>query len=526
VRDKTAWEVFKSKLDQYANPTEAIRWFSENYNSIRELFTDQRLLEFVFEPIKDVFVVQGRSSDDEIRAAITRVAVANAVLAGLPGRMGVGIFVSIGLEAWMAYVIASRVGIQLHKPADIFKYFSLLAGIGVTILWAFKELLGLMFSLFSFLVPFNPLIAAELVVTDLIGVLFWVGFDAAKQDGSFKLPMRALTKITAETKGLATFQLGIIKKGFTPENWLMMGLRLKSWFKGEIPYDKPALRGELFATVAMAWLISGEVEKLQGPVGQEFLGAIRDRFPDLVNASELEISEYMADYDVSQIPGVINLIKGKLFERLEARYENADGNEWSAHLHEDETFPGSDITFENNETGELIEVSLKATDNPAYIEEALRRYPDIPIMTTEEVAEAFPGSEQVIPGHVSNSELETVTEDNFEDLLKQLNPVDAAEVAGSGPAVIAGVGLWPFVVAYLDKRISYEQLEEAFVRVMGDAGKSLAARVSYAVLLGPIFAWYLLARGTILVVKKGEEVEASVLRLSWSSSASGSVKVS
>ena len=510
----SVWKLFQEKLKHYRDNSEAKAWFEKNYQSIRELFTSQLLLDFVFEPIKEVFVVRGSTPDDEIRAAITRVAVANAVLAGLPGKMGVGVFVSMALEAWMAYCIATRLGVRIDRPADVFKYFGLLAATGVTIIWGFKQMLGVAFSLFGFLGPINPLIPAELLVTNLVGVMFWVGFDEARQRGSFTVPARAVGKIWTETKDLFLFQWEIIRKGMDPDNWKLMVARVSAWFRGEIPREKPELRGELFATVAVAWLLAGKTDRLQGPLGQEFMGAIRDRYPELADATDQEVAQHMAQYKGEQIEGVINLIKGKMFERLEERYENSDGDEWQAYMHDDESFPGSDITFVNTETGYSYEVSLKATDNPEYIEEALQKYPDIPIMTTTEVAEAFPDNESVFPGHYQNAHLTDVTEENFDRLVQDLTPVDAVDAATVGPAAMAGVTLWPFVVAYMRERITYGQLEEACVAVMGEAGKSLAARLSYAILLGPVFAWYLLARGVMGVVKAGES--APVKRLGWS----------
>ena len=72
------------------------------------------------------------------------------VLAGLPGKLGVGVYVSMGLEAWMALEIARQIGIVTKKPSDIFKYFGFFSGILVTITVLFKELLGFAFSLFSY----------------------------------------------------------------------------------------------------------------------------------------------------------------------------------------------------------------------------------------------------------------------------------------------------------------------------------------------------------------------------------------
>ena len=46
---------------------------------------------------------------------------------------------------------------------------------------------------------------------------------------------------------------------------------------------------------------------------------------------------------------------------------------------------------------------------------------------------------------------------------------------------------------------------------MGEAGVALAARVSYAVVLGPVFAWYLLARGVIGLTQAAAWIESGPL---------------
>ena len=64
--------------------------------------------------------------------------------------------------------------------------------------------------------------------------------------------------------------------------------------------------------------------------------------------------------------------------------------------------------------------------------------------------------------------------------------------------------LWPFTVAYLRKRITYEQLEVVYMKILGDSGLKLVSRISYATILGPLFAWYLLARGVKVIVSTAD----------------------
>ena len=55
------------------------------------------------------------SKDKEIYAIITQVSVANAILAGIPGKLGIGVFVCIALEFYMALAIARRIGFKISE---------------------------------------------------------------------------------------------------------------------------------------------------------------------------------------------------------------------------------------------------------------------------------------------------------------------------------------------------------------------------------------------------------------------------
>jgi hypothetical protein len=492
-------DQFDERLSAYRSTDEPQGWLDRNWKRAKELFSNVQLRDFVFEPIKGVFTTAGTDDASVIRQTITMVAVANAVMAGLPGKMGVGVAVSIALEGWMAYVIASRVGIVLRSVSDVWKYFGLLAAIAGVILIGIRAGLGLAFSLFSIVPGLNPMILAELIVTNLVGVLFWIGFEEAKATGSFTVPFRALERIGTETKGLASFQWNTIRNNLSPSALMQMGARLKTWLTGEIPVDRAVLRGYVAPAVLMAYLLESRHQELQGPIGHEFLEAIRDRHPQLREASVEQITDHMRENYNSpeQIMGELNLIKGKLFERLVALYENGDSDQWRAVLHEDESYPGSDIVFLNEETGQSVEVSLKATDNPYYVETALLKYPDIPLLTTEEVTHFFAGDARVTGAALTDEELTQVTSENFDRMLAQLTALDVVGAAATGVGVGTAIGLWPFVVAFLRERISQQQLEQAFVATLGESGVALAARVSYALLLGPVFAWYMLARGVM-----------------------------
>ncbi|MFC1560509.1 hypothetical protein ACFL3W_01035 [Pseudomonadota bacterium] len=489
----------KDRGSQYKDTSEAQGWFQRNFNRLRAFFENRSLRDFIFEPFQDVFNTPLKTLDRDIYSVITQVAIVNAVLAGLPGKMGIGVAVSMALEGWMAYAIARHVGIELKSPSDIWKYFSLLAATMAGILWGFKALLGFGYSLFSFVAPVvNPLIIAEIFVTDLFGILFYVGFQECKKKGKFVIPKTLLGSIWKQTKALCDHQWSLLKAIFNVANIKLVGSRLATFLKGEFPIDQRTINGEVFPVAAMAFLLSGQYEKLEGPLGEAFIEAIKLRWSAQFDESSSveEIAERFREYDFDQLEGVINTVKGKMFEIMVVKAENSDGDQWIGKMHTDETFPGSDIVFSNLDTGEQLEVSLKAVaeSNTQIIEKSLAKYPDIPVMTTDEMAAIYDDSSMVFGSGVLHEDLQNITRENFDSLVSSMD-VDEYSVVIGGVSIGAAAALWPFVVAYLRGFIEYEQLELVFEKVLGDAGVQLVSRIGYATLFGPLFAWYLLARG-------------------------------
>jgi hypothetical protein len=124
----------------------------------------------------------------------------------------------------------------------------------------------------------NPLIFAELLVTDFIGVLFWVGFTEAKQQGEFAIPKRMFKTLINVTKEIYSYQFSILKGLFNIKNIKSTGKKIKDYVTGDQVTNQRQANGELFSTAAMAYLLSGQYEKLDGPLGQAFLESIRMRW--------------------------------------------------------------------------------------------------------------------------------------------------------------------------------------------------------------------------------------------------------
>jgi hypothetical protein len=506
MQEKEFSSKFKERFSFYKHSEKAQEWLNENIDRVKSLFKDVRLRDFIFEPFKDVFKETDDTNEGKIKSIITLVAVVNMVLAGLPGKLLGGVFVCIALEAYMAYKIAQNVGIKkIRSVHDIWKYLGLLGGISFVILEGFRQMLGLAFSMFSVIPGINPLIFAELFVTDLVGVLFWVGFVELRDNDNFTIPVKLLKSIFEKALDLFKHQKNLLINTLTISNLKKVGVRLKAWLTGEIIIDQTSLRGEIFPFVAMSYLIQGKYESLDGPLGNVFINAIRRGYSNkLGDASLEEMSEYFSGAKGESLKGHINLITGEMREKLGEIAENIDGDEFYMKLHADRTVKGSDAVMINSETGEEILISFKSTSDPALIETALRKYPEYPIVTTTEMEELYGDHPLVMFDGISDKDLKQVTEENFEKLSGMLEKASVGEIVATGVSVKAIASLYPFMMAYLRKRISQEQLNEAFEKVLGKAGVELASRLAWGFIFGTVFAWYLLARGVIMIMQGAE----------------------
>ena len=109
----------------------------------------------------------------------------------------------------------------------------------------------------------------------------------------------------------------------------------------------------------------------------------------------------------------------------------------------------------------------------------------------------------VNPSGISEEELDNITSERLDELLTKIK-IDTTEVIAAGSAAGTIAALWPFVMAYLRGKISQEDLGKVFKHILGDKGVELASRLSYGILLGPVFAWFLLARGIQNLVRLAE----------------------
>lgn len=88
-----------------------------------------------------------------------------------------------------------------------------------------------------------------------------------------------------------------------------------------------------------------------------------------------QIADHILPYDAGQLPGVMNLLQGRMFERSAVLAANGDGTAWVAELHQDRSVPGSDEVVTIAVSGERVEVRSKARVSESYVGSAPLMYP-------------------------------------------------------------------------------------------------------------------------------------------------------
>ena len=144
--------------------------------------------------------------------------------------------------------------------------------------------------------------------------------------------------------------------------------------QGQRVVDSLAVGGDLLSEILAGGSASAEVH-----------AAYAAAYPDL--AGRMSFEDMVRSLHDSQIPGVVAAVKGKLFEMQYMDYLN-DGNlpeGYHAELAHAANQPGWDIAVHGPDGHVASLLQMKATDSVEYVRHALERYPDIDVVTTDEV---------------------------------------------------------------------------------------------------------------------------------------------
>lgn len=238
--------------------------------------------------------------------------------------------------------------------------------------------------------------------------------------------------------------------------------------------DSIAVGGDLLADIVRTGRIPLDVQAAYGAA-----------YPHL--AAEKSFTEAVSGYDGQELTSFVSGVKGKLFEMKYVDYLNSGElpEGYAARLADSATQPGWDIAITGPD-GHMAQVlQMKATDSVEYVRHALERYPDIDVVTTDEVY-----SHLVMNGaadHVANS---GIADADLTDHV--LDAVDGAQYQMDWTPPVVSLALITFTTYTLKDADLYEKASS-----FGDrAGKSyLCYLLGSAVLVCTQTWWLGLAAG-------------------------------
>jgi hypothetical protein len=157
-------------------------------------------------------------------------------------------------------------------------------------------------------------------------------------------------------------------------------------------------------------------------------------YPNL--AAEISLQDKVADLSGEQLVGLINGIKGKLFELQYVDLLNSSllPEGATASLVVKANQPGWDIQILDANGVELELLQAKATSSVYYVQSALDKYPNIDVVTTEETFQQLMEmgqAEGVISSGISNADLQGTVEES-------LNGIDGLGIVGL-PAITLAI---------------------------------------------------------------------------------------
>ena len=136
-----------------------LRKFYEGYRDrIKPLFENDNLQKYILGSFSDLWEKTLEfteiKEDKEIYSLITKVSIVNAVLAGIPGRMAIGVLICIALEIYMGLAIARKFGIKTsseneswEKIKSLTPYVTYFGFVLFVAFYLFKHTLIFLFSL-------------------------------------------------------------------------------------------------------------------------------------------------------------------------------------------------------------------------------------------------------------------------------------------------------------------------------------------------------------------------------------------
>ena len=179
-----------------------------------------------------------------------------------------------------------------------------------------------------------------------------------------------------------------------------------------------------------------------------------------------EIQNYLEGMAESQIPGVVNNVKGILHELEFVSMENEDGDEIKAFVFQDPNHPRTDVTLYDSTTNEPIkELQLKATDDYSLIEKHYEKYPDgdEEMVVTAELAEKT----GLKSSGISHEQITLKVEDFIDSVIKDESKYELISALPALSALSISVVIYKLYKRYKREEISKEKFQRLCVLFSG-----------------------------------------------------------
>ena len=193
------------------------------------------------------------------------------------------------------------------------------------------------------------------------------------------------------------------------------------------------------------------------------LHAIKRANPDFSNHSTSEIGEKLSEFDENQLLGFSNNVKGIMHELQFIEIENEDGDNITASIFPDTNHKGFDIMLTDEDTGEIVEVQLKATDSTSYINDWFDEYPEGEIFVTEEIAEKM----NLQSSGVSNQKITAETDEYVDKIIDSSETDEFWEYLPYLPTISIAIAGFALFMRYKNSLIDFKTFKRKFIKLTG-----------------------------------------------------------
>lgn len=193
------------------------------------------------------------------------------------------------------------------------------------------------------------------------------------------------------------------------------------------------------------------------------LHSIKRANQEFSNLSTSEIGTTLSQYDEDQMLGFANNVKGILHELQFIEIENEDGDNFTASIFPDTNHKGTDVMLTDEESGDIIEVQLKATESSSYINEWFEEYPEGEILVTEEIADKM----NLNSSGISNEKLTVETEEFVNKMIESSDEDEFWEYLPFLPTISIAIAGYALFLRYRKSEIDFKTFKNKFIKLTG-----------------------------------------------------------